>query len=82
MHNTQNGKTSHTETTANKRKKTKTTYRDGRKPGSLIVTRQTIKSSRETPTHSPEKVHNKPHRERISTRPLCDNRSDRLFSVK
>ena len=81
MHNTQNGKTSYTETTANKRKRTKTTYRDGRKPDSFIVTRQTIKSSRETPTHSPEKVHNKPHCERISTRPLRDNRSDIDYSV-
>ena len=80
-HNTRNGKTPHTETTINKRKRTKTTCRDGRKPGSSIVTRQAIKSSRETPTHSPKKVHNKPHRERISTRPLCDNRSDIDYSV-
>ena len=80
-HNTQNGKTSHTETTTNKRKRTKTTFRDGCKSGSLIVTRQAIKSSRETPTHSPKKVHNKPHHERISTRPLHDNRSDIDYSV-
>ena len=79
-HNTQNGKTSHTETTTNKRKRTKTTCRDGHKPGSSIVTRQAIKSSRETPTHSPEKVHNKPHRERISTRPLHDRK--RLGKLK
>ena len=81
-HNTRNGKTSHTEATTNKRKRTKTTCRDGRKPGSSIVTRQAIKSSHETPTHSPEKViHNKLHRERISTRPLRDNRSDIDYSV-
>ena len=47
----------------------------------MIVTRQAIKSSRETPTHSPEKGHNKLHRERISTRPLRDNRSDIDYSV-
>ena len=81
MHNTRNGKTSLTETTTNKRKRTKTTCRDGRKPGSSIVTRQAIKSSRVTPTHSPEKVHNKLHHERISTRPLRDNRSDINYSV-
>ena len=82
MHNTRNGKTSHTEATTNKRKRTKTMCRDGRKPGSSIVTRQAIKSSRETPTHLPEKeIHNKPHCERISTRPLCDNRSDIDYSV-
>ena len=80
-HNTQNGKIPHTETTTNKRKRTKTTCRDGCKPGSLIITRQAIKSSRETPTHSPEKVHNKPHRERISTRPLYYNRCDIDYSV-
>ena len=51
------------------------------KPGPSIITRQAIKSSRETPTHSPEKVHNKPHRERISTRPLRDNRCDIDYSV-
>ena len=73
--------TPHTEATTNKRK-TKTTCRDGRKPSSSIVTRQAIKSIRETPTHSPEKmIHNKPHRERISTRPLHDNRSDIDYSV-
>ena len=54
--------------------------RDGHKPGSLIVTRQAIKSSRETPTHSPKKVHNKPHHERISTRPLRDRK--RLQKLK
>ena len=75
MHNTGNGMTPHIEATTNKRKKTKTTCRDGHKPGSSIVTRQAIKSIRETPAHSPEKmIHNKPHRERISTRPLHDNR--------
>ena len=81
MHNTRIGKTPHTETTINKRKRTKTMCRDGGKPGSSIVTRQAIKSSCETPTHSPEKVHKKPHRERISTRPLHDNRSDIDYSV-
>ena len=82
MHNTQNGKTSHTEATTNKRKMTKTMCRDGCKPGSSIVTRQAIKSIRETPTHSPEKViHNKPYRERISARLLHDNRSDIDYSV-
>ena len=80
MHNTRNGKTSHTEAITNKRKRTKTTFRDGHKPSSLIVTRQAIKSSHETPTHSPEKVHNKPHRERISTRPLRDRK--RLWKLK
>ena len=55
--------------------------KDGRKPVFSIITRQAIKSSRETPTHSPEKVHNKPHCERISTRPLCDNRCDIDYSV-
>ena len=55
--------------------------RDGRKPGSSIITRQAIKSSRETPTHSPGKVHNKPQCERISTRPLRDNRCDIDYSV-
>ena len=62
-------------------KRTKTTCRDGCKPGSSIITRQAIKSSHETPTHSPEKVHNRPHRERISTRPLRDNRCDIDYSV-
>ena len=81
MHNTRNGKTPHTETTINKRKRTKSTCRDGRKPGSSIITRQAIKSSCETPTHSSEKVHNKPHRERISTRPLHDNRYNIDYSV-
>ena len=79
-HNTRNGKTSHTEATTNKRKRTKTTCRDSHKPGSLIVTRQAIKSSRETPNHSPEKVHNKLHHERISTRPLRDRK--RLRKLK
>ena len=55
--------------------------RDGCKPGSSIITRQAIKSSHETPTHSPEKVHNRPHCERISTRPLRDNRCDIDYSV-
>ena len=55
--------------------------RDGCKPGSSIITRQAIKSSRETPTHSPKIVHKKPHRERISTRPLHDNRCDIDYSV-
>ena len=82
MHNTQNGKKTHTESTTNKRKRTKTTCREGRKPGSTIVTRQATKSSCETPTHSPEKVrHNKLQRERISTRPLHGNRSDIDYSV-
>ena len=81
MHNTQNGKIPHTETTTNKRKRTQTTCRDGHKPGSSIITRQAIKSSHETPTHSPEKLHNKPHRERISTRPPHDNRCDIDYSV-
>ena len=80
-HNTRNGKIPQTESTTNKQKRTKTTCRDGRKPGSLIITRQAIKSSHETPTHLPEKVHNRPHRERISTRPLCDNRCDIDYSV-
>ena len=75
-HNTQNCKIPQTESKTNKRKRTKTTCRDGCKPGSSIITRQAIKSSRETPTHSPEKVHNIPHCERISTRPLRDNRCD------
>ena len=66
-YNTRNGKTPHTETTTNKRKRTKTTCTDGRKPGSLIITRQAIKSSCETPTHSPEKVHNKLHHESVDT---------------
>ena len=46
--------------------------RDGHKPGSSIITRQAIKSSRETATHSPEKVHNRLHR---------DNRCDIDYSV-
>ena len=80
-HSTRNGKIPQTESTTNKRKRTKTTCRDGRKPGSSITTRQAIKSSRETPTHSPEKVHNRLHHERISTRPLRDNRCDIDYSV-
>ena len=43
---------------------------------------QTIKSIRETPAHSPEQmIHNKSHRERISTRPLRDNRLYIDYSV-
>ena len=81
-HNTRNGTTPHIEATTNKRKKTKTTCRDGRKPGSSIITRQAIKSISETPAHSPEQLlHNKPHHERISTRPLCDNRLDIDYSA-
>ena len=81
MHNTQNGKIPHTKTTINKRKRTKIMCRDGCKPGSLIITRQAIKSSHETPTYSPKKMHDKPHHERISTRPLHDNRCDIDYSV-
>ena len=51
-HNTCNGLTPHTEATTNKRKKTKTTCRDGCKSGSSIVTRQAIKSSHKTLGHS------------------------------
>ena len=48
-HNTQNGAIPITEAATNKRKVTKTTCRDGRKPGSSIVTRQAIKSIHKTP---------------------------------
>ena len=47
----------------------------------MVITRQAIKSSRETPTHSPQKVHNIPLRERVSTRPLRENRCDIDYSV-
>ena len=75
-HYTKNGKT-----TTNKQKRTKTTCREGHKPGSSVITRQAIKSSRETPTNSPQKVHNTPPRERVSTRPLRENRCDINYSV-
>ena len=64
------------------------TCRDGCKPGSSIVTRQAIKSIRETPvahgitSHPGDNIlQNKIQRERRSTKPLRDNRTDIDYSV-
>ena len=82
-HNTRNGVTAHIEpSTTTKRKCTKTTCRDGRKPGSSVVTRQAVKTMRDTPVHLSEQPSpNKPHRKWMSTRPLHDSRSDIDYSV-
>ena len=87
-HNTRNGTIPITEVATNKWKKTKTTCRDGHKPGSSIVTRRAIKSIRETPvahgitSHPGDNIlHNKIQRERRSTKPLRDNRTDIDYSV-
>ena len=81
-HNTKNGTTQHSDTVTNKRKRTKTICREGRKPGSSVVMRQALKSLLETLTHSNELIlHNKPQLERISTRPLRDTTTDMDYSV-